>query len=152
MKKVLLALSLVALTNVAFAQATPIKVDVTFSDVFTYANSCSGESVDFTYTIEFSMRGTVNGNRVNTSIHQSEQYDGVGQTSGNTYHGNSQIKQTENYSLNNGQLIFDFVAHTMVTTPGGSNNLKISQTFHVTVNANGDVSVLRGDATTFECQ
>ena len=151
MKKVFFALGLVVLSNIAFAQATPIKFDDAYSIAGVLANPCSGELVDFNIEGTFSVRGTMNKNRASLNIHQSEKYDGVGQTSGNNYSGHGQANQHQNIDLVDGYGNANGVLTVIITTSGGGNNYKVRQTFHITVNANGVVTVNRGSATV-ECQ
>jgi hypothetical protein len=151
MKKVLLTLALVVITNLAFAQAMPIKSDDSFSGMFTFSNPCTGENVDMNISSKFSLRGTINGNRVNIIAHISGKYNGVGQTSGADYIGHGQLNDHLNFSLQNGQAVYNFVLRVNITTPGGGNNFKLRESFHITVNAKGEVTVVRGDFTV-ECQ
>ena len=149
MKKIFFVLML--LTSAAFGYsfaptgATPIKFDASGSGAFTFNNTCTGEMVTLNYTSDFSVRGVINGNRVSLSFHIQDHYDGTGNTSGANYQGSGNLNETVNFSLNNGQGEVNFVEHVIITTAGGGNNLKINASFHLTVNANGDVTVSRGD-------
>ena len=155
MKKLSLVLMLFAVSSLSFAfspQAiTPIKVDIPVSFTTTINNPCTGELVTLTETGEINLRGVINDNRVNISEHVSIQLNGVGQTSGATYVGHISKNVTQNISLINGELEFNVVINVNLNTSGGGNNIKETITFHVTVNANGDVTINRIDVS-FVCQ
>ncbi|RZK09686.1 MAG: hypothetical protein EOO43_21035 [Flavobacterium sp.] len=153
MKKFLLALSFITVVTLVFSftkapspqQATPIQFDDAYSFTGSYFNECTGETMELTADVTYSVRGVINNNRLNITIHTKEKYDGDG------YTGMIQVRESENASLTNGQYVGTFTATGILTTPGGGNNIKFADTFHVTVNANGDVSVDRG-ANTRVCQ
>ena len=140
---------LFAVSSLSFAfgpqATTPIKVDIPISFTGSFNNSCTGEMVTLTETGELNFRGVINDNRVNLSEHVNVQLNGVGQTSGATYVGHVSENITINRSLINGAVEFNFVVNVNINTSGGGNNVKITLTFHVTVNANGDVTVVRSD-------
>jgi hypothetical protein len=155
MKKVFFALSLATLAVFTYSfvtpAATPIKEDIDDTYTTTFINPCTGEDVDLTYDGTISVRGVINNNRVNVTTQYNYQLSGEGQTSGATYVGHISEKFTENGSLNNGQFVFDVVVNANLNTSGGGNNVKETQTFHVTVNANGTVTVGRGESSAI-CQ
>ena len=150
MKKLSLVLMLFAVSSLSFAfgpqATTPIRFDAPISFTTNINNPCTGEVVTLTYTGDFSVRGVINDNRVNFTFHVNIQLDGVGQTSGAKYTGHISQNITANGSLNNGQFILNAVINANLNVSGGQNNVKESESFHVTVNANGDVTVIRGDA------
>jgi hypothetical protein len=147
MKKLSFTIILVALAALTYSfippPATPVHVDFPYSDFQVFTNPCTGEDVDLTYEGEINIRGVINNNRVNINLHANIHLDGVGQTSGDTYVGHISQKETLNGSLNNGQFVGSVVANANLNTSGGGNNVKETITFHVTVNANGDVTVVR---------
>src|SRR5215218_726420 len=98
MKKLLLAILLVAAATITYSfttasktnlvtvkAATPISFDVSYSGVDIFFNTCSGEVVTLNYEGTFSARGVINNNRANVSLHTVEKYEGTGATSGETY-------------------------------------------------------------------
>lgn len=156
MKKLSLVLILFAVSSLSFAfspqAATPIKADIPISFTTTFPNPCTGELVTLTYTGDISIRGVINGNRVNITEHFNVQLDGVGLTSGAKYTGHISQNLTQNGSLNNGQLTINDVLNANLNVSGGQNNVKESASFHVTVNANGDVTSFNIDGFTQTCQ
>ena len=147
MKKFLLALGIVSVATLSLSftkapslqQATPIQFDDEYSFTNTYFNECTSEMMELTADVSYSVRGVISNNRVNLTFHTLEKYDGDG------YTGIIQVRQSENGSLINGQFVGKFIATGILTTAGRGNNIKFSDTFHVTVNANGEVTVERGD-------
>ena len=146
---------LFAVSSLSFAfspqATTPIKFDAPISFTGSFFNSCTGESVNLTETGDISVRGVINDNRANFSLHYNIQLNGVGQTSGATYVGHVSQNITINRSLINGAVEFNVVVNVNLNTSGGGNNLKGGIRFHLTVNANGDVTVARLDSS-FGCQ
>ena len=100
MKKFLFPLVLVALAAITYSftttGATPVKFDASTSGTFTFGNPCTGELVDMNFTSDFSIRGVINGNRLNLNYHIQEHYDGTGQTSGAKYQGSGNQNETIN--------------------------------------------------------
>jgi hypothetical protein len=154
MKKLLFALFLIAAATLTYsftmapkaqlnsqAQATPIHFDDSYEFTQVFFNECTGELVELNATGEFSVRGSMNNNRFNITVHTMEKYEGE------NHRGSIMINEVQNGSLTNGQFVASFNANGILTTPGGGNNIKFSQTFHLTVNANGEVSVVRDEAT-----
>jgi hypothetical protein len=158
MKKIFLVLLLVAAATVTYsftlapaapstklAQATPIVFDDSYSFTDVFFNECSGEVVELDGTGEFSVRGVMNNNRFNITFHTVEKYVGE------NYTGTILLNETQTGSLTNGQFTASFKRSGILATPGGGNNIKFANTFHLTVNANGEVSIVR-DENTWVCQ
>ncbi|GAA4744196.1 hypothetical protein [Flavisolibacter ginsenosidimutans] len=165
MKKILLASGLIALSVLTYSfttagkshavkanAVTHIDVDIPISFTTTFNDLCTGELVDLTYNGTLSIHGVINNNRVNVSTQENIQLSGVGETSGATYVGHVTQNSTQNGSLNNSQFVFNDIVNANLNTAGGGNNVKESTAFHVTVNADGTVSVIRSEPFNQVCQ
>ena len=150
MKKIFFVLILATVATFTYSftnfAATPINAEIPISFTTNFNNPCTGEVVTLNYEGQLSIRGVINGNRVNISEHVNIDLSGVGQTSGATYVGHISENISQNGSLNNGQFVFNAVINANLNVSGGGNNVKETLTLHITVNANGDVTVIRGDA------
>lgn len=108
------------------------------------ANGGAGEDVLLSGTIHQVFHITSNANGFHLTTHQNPgDVTGTGQTTGDTYHGagsstyhlNVEAGQTVN-STNNFQLIGE----------GSASNLTLHVETHLTINANGEVTVSRSDS------
>lgn len=154
---VLVGLSVVGvLASVTAAQAgntTTTNTSTPFSgtDLVPCANGGAGEVVDFSGIVHGVVKTTINGNRVNVAMHGNYQGLGaVGETTGDTYVGNGAFNETFNMSLNNGSLENTFEEHVNLNGQGSAPNFKRKFIAHITVNANGDVTVFFTDVSV-EC-
>jgi hypothetical protein len=140
-----------ALASVTAAQAgnttiTNTSTPISFSAPVPCANGGVGEVVDFTGTIHELIRTTVNDNHVSSTLEENFQgLKGTGETTGDTYVGNGHVTESLSGSLTNGQLTETAVLHEAFNGQGSAPNLTISELFHITVNANGDVTTSFSD-------
>ena len=151
MKKFLLLLALAsvgALASVTAAQAgatttiTNSSTAISGSLFVSCANGGLGDLVDLTGTIHNVLRTTINGNRFSETFEGNYQgLTGVGETSGDTYIGNGAGHDTFNDSFTNGQATETFTDHFNAIGQGSASDLRITEFAHITVNANGDVTV-----------
>ena len=82
------------------------------------------------------------------SAHPSVVGTGVGVTSGNTYLYMDRLNESDNINLgNNDQVAFTFVENAPLISQGSLPNLMMRLNEHVTINANGDITVIRVDFT-----
>jgi len=136
-----------ALATVTAAQAgnttiTNTSFPVSFSEFVPCANGGAGEIVDFTGTVHSLLRTTINGNRFSQTFEGNYQgVTGTGETTGDTYVGDGAEHQTFNDSFTNGQFTGTFTTHVNFVGQGSAPNLTFSEVAHITVNANGDVTV-----------
>jgi hypothetical protein len=79
-------------------------------------------------------------------------FTAVGMTSGQKYTEHDSANQTINVNGNNPQFTEFFSQTLHVNTPGGKNNLALKELFHVTVNANGEVTAFNPDEFDFVCK
>jgi len=138
-------------TRPVSAQATAFTDSVRFPfafDVFVpCANNGAGEVVTLVGTLHevFHIVFDANG-RVHFKIHdQPQSVSGIGQTSGAKYQGTGVTQQQA------GTNPFTFVNNFRIIGQGPGNNFLVHQLFHVTVNANGNVTAFV-DRASFECR
>lgn len=95
---------------------------------------------------------TVNGNNVSMKDHaQPQGATLVGSDTGDIYHGTGVTQSHFKASLQNGQVSFTGINNFRMIGPGPGNNFLVHETFHVTVNANGDTTVFH-DNFSVECK
>lgn len=116
------------------------------------ANGGNGEFVQLQVVWRFLTHLTINDNHftLKTLIHEAGT-SGVGLTTGDKYHATGATNETITGSFNNGQFSDTFTESILVIGQGPSNNLRIFANFHVTINANGEVTVVI-DSVFFECK
>jgi hypothetical protein len=114
------------------------------------ANGGLGEEILFTGSLHLITHVTMGGNRVSVFEAAAFHETGTGLSTGDKYESTVAYRwQPVSGSLVNGQFSTAFVAHAAITGPGPGNNMYFPVTFHITINANGEVTaeVERGDFT-----
>jgi hypothetical protein len=114
------------------------------------ANGGLGEEILFTGSLHLITHMTISGNRVSVFEVAAFHETGTGLSTGDKYESTVAYRwQPVSGSLVNGQFLTAFVAHAAITGPGPGNNMYFPLTFHITINANGEVTaeVERGDFT-----
>jgi hypothetical protein len=107
------------------------------------SNGGSGEFVVFTGNLHVLTTFTINGNNVSGKYHfQPEGLTGVGQTTGDKYHGTGGTQGTFKGSLQNGQYQQTDVNNFRLIGQGPGNNFLVHDVVHTTINANGTVSTV----------
>jgi hypothetical protein len=127
----------------AFKTAPPAVVTDTPVEVcgpFTDFNPCTNEVVTTTGCISGNIHTVINGNRATVTIHAEANLDATG-PSGTEYNAHVNTSQHENISLVNGQGSTSAVVSIDFISKGPADNLHLIRTLHITVNANGDVTV-----------
>jgi hypothetical protein len=103
----------------------------------------AGEIVVLSGDLHVLFHGTINGNRFVMKAHfQPQGISGVGLTTGDKYQATGVTQETFGGSFVNGQFSDTFVNNFRIIGQGPGNNFLIHETFHVTVNANGEVTVV----------
>lgn len=116
------------------------------------ANGGSGEIVSASGTLHIENHITINGNRATIKEHfQPQGVGGVGLITGDSYRATGETQQIQTVSANNGSFEFTFVNNFKIIGQGPGNNFLVHENFHVTVNANGDVTTTVDNIST-ECQ
>jgi hypothetical protein len=144
--KLLLATLVVAglAASVATAGVTQNDVNQTtaFSVFVPCANGGAGENVSGTIDLHILTTATVNGNNVSGKSHFQPQGSSLlGEVTGDTYQATGVTQETFKGSLQNGQFTDTFVNNFRIIGHGPGNNFLVHEVTHITINANGDVTV-----------
>jgi len=106
------------------------------------ADGGAGENVDLSGNLHVLATLTINGNNFSLIMHDQPQgVSGTGETTGDKYQGTGVTQQSMKGSFQNGQANFTFIDRFDIIGQGPGNNFTIHETAHVTVNANGTVTV-----------
>jgi hypothetical protein len=156
MKQILALFAIaVMLVSVAAAHAavtTNDKQTTAFSVFVPCANGGAGESVDGTIDLHTLITSTVNGNNVSGKFHFEPQGgDLVGSVTGDKYQPTGVTQDHFKGSLQNGQFTETFVNNFRIIGQGPGNNFLVHEVFHITINANGDVTV-NHDRVSVDCK
>jgi hypothetical protein len=118
-----------------------IDVKETFPVQFSAWNMCTGEMVDFSGTGHLSIQGSVNNNGYNFKMHYNAMgIQGVGQTSGIIYRTTDSFNYHNKGSFENGQVVYNQTGTIRYTSAGNEPDLVSEDGWHLTVNANGEVT------------
>jgi hypothetical protein len=113
----------------------------TFSVQWSAWNECTGEMIDFSGTGHFKIQGSVNKNGYNFNIHyNAANIKGVGQTSGTVYRTMDSFNYHNKGNFNNGQMVWNQTGIIKYTSTGNAPNLYSEDNWHLTINANGEVT------------
>jgi hypothetical protein len=116
-------------------------IDISLVVFVPCANGGAGELVFLEGPLHVSISYTINGNNVSIKSHSQPQgISGVGQTTGDTYHATGVTHDNFKGSFNNGQLNETFVNNFRIIGQGPDNNFTVHENFHLTINANGDLT------------
>jgi len=146
MKRILTLCAVGALVaGVSVAQAAVTTNDtqtIPFSVFIPCANGGAGEVVSGDLPLHTLITSTVNGNKVSGKTHFQPQGGSlVGETTGDSYRPTGVTQDTFNGSLQNGLFTQTFINNFRIIGPGPGNNFLVHESFHVTINANGDTAV-----------
>jgi hypothetical protein len=147
MKRLIVVLALAALAAVpAAAEVTSnVRVDISGS----IANPCNGEIVNFAGTAHYVFRTTVDANGgLHVGVNANAQVKGTGATTGAKYVANEQLHQQINLA---GAGTTTLVHNLALKGQGQVPNFVLMERVHVTVNANGEVTVDRTESSS-ECR
>ena len=155
MKRILalcaIAAAVVGVTVASAAVTTNDKQTIAFS-VFVPCANGAGESVDGTITLHTLITSTINGNNVSGKFHfQPQGGDLVGSVTGDTYQPTGVTQGHFKGSLQNGQFTETDINNFRIIGQGPGNNFLVHQVFHITFNANGDVTVVH-DKVSVDCK
>ena len=144
-----IAVSVLALTAALLILSIPARAanttNVTTPISGFFQDACTGDILSFTGTVHDVMDTTVNGNTVHFVLHANIHITATGSPSGASYVGNQSINEAENFNLTSPQEEFDVTNILTAISQGSTPNLLFLQTEHLTVNANGTVTVSRID-------
>jgi hypothetical protein len=116
------------------------------------ANGGAGETVTLTGELHVLLTFTINGNNISGKTHfQPQGISGLGDVTGAKYQGTGVTQDQFKSSLQNGQFEESFVNNFRMIGQGPGNNFLVHENLHITVNANGDVTVMH-DNLSVECK
>ena len=116
------------------------------------ADGGAGELVELTGPLHTLITLTINGNHVSGFTHfQPQGLSGTGQTTGDKYQATGVTQDHFSGSFTNGQFNETFVNNFRIIGQGPGNNFLVHENVHITVNANGVVTVLH-DNFSIECR
>src|SRR4051812_15309757 len=157
MKKMMMLASVVLLLA---ALAVPAQAAVEVNDSFdTFlvvfvpcANGGAGEVVDLQGPLHVLISFTINGNHVSGDSHfQPQGISGTGESTGDKYQATGVTQDHFSGSLVNGQFNETFVNNFRIIGQGPGNNFLVHENFHLTINANGEVTTFH-DNFSVECK
>lgn len=137
----------------AFAEVTTNeKQDFATTVFIPCADNGAGELVDLEGTLHVVLTFTINGKNVSGKSHfQPQGVSGTGQTTGDKYQATGVTQSTFKNSLQNGQSQTTFINNFRIIGQGPGNNFLVHETMHITINANGEVTVTH-DNFSAECK
>jgi hypothetical protein len=108
----------------------------------------AGELVDLSGPLHTLITFTLNGNNVSGTAHfQPQGLSGTGDTTGDKYQATGVTKDTSfKVSFQNGQAQQTFVNNFRIIGQGPGNNFLVHEQAHITINANGIVTVLHDNS------
>ena len=102
-----------------------------------------GEIVDLSGPLHTLVTFTVNGNNVSGYFHfQPQGISGIGETTGEKYQATGVTAESLASSLQSAQANFTSINNFRIIGQGTGNNFLVHETLHLTINANGTVTVL----------
>jgi hypothetical protein len=102
----------------------------------------AGEMVDLSGPLHTLITLTINGDNFSEVMHfQPQGISGTGETTGAKYQATGVTEETTTGSFQNGHFNQTFVNRFDIIGQGPGNNFTIHETAHITINANGTVTV-----------
>jgi hypothetical protein len=112
----------------------------------------AGEIVDLSGSLHTLISFTINGNNVSGYFHfQPQGISGTGETTGANYQGTGVTQESFKNSLQNGQANLTSVNNFRIIGQGPGNNYLVHETLHVSVDADGAVTVFH-DNFSIDCK
>jgi hypothetical protein len=125
---------------------------IPFSVFVPCADGGAGEVISGTIDLHVLVTFTINGNNISGKDHFQPQGGSlVGETTGDVYRATGVTQDTFKGSLQNGQFTETFINNFRMIGPGPDNNYLVHEVFHITINANGDVTATH-DEFSVECK
>lgn len=118
------------------------KTDINLTVFVPCAAGGVGEVVDLSGPLHTLISFTINGNNVSGYFHfQPQGISGTGETTGANYQATGVTKESFKNSLQNGQANITSVNNFRIIGQGPGNNFLVHETTHVSINADGTVTV-----------
>lgn len=115
----------------------------TFPVDFILSDQCSGEDVEFTGSSTVSLAFSVNANTFHASIHITSHLDGVGLSTGARYKSDLEDSSERNGSFAGFPFETNAALNLNLIGQGTVANETIKETFHITIDGNGTMTVNR---------
>jgi opacity protein-like surface antigen len=116
--------------------------DISISVFIPCAAGGAGETVDLSGPLHTLVSVTINNNNVSGYTHfQPQGITGTGETTGLKYQATGVTRESFSQSLQNGVATLTYVNNFRIIGQGPGNNYLIHETMHVTINADGTVTV-----------
>lgn len=117
---------------------TNLKMPINIGVFIPCAAGGAGEVVVLSGNLHVLLQTTINDNSFHAKAHvQPQGISGTGSVTGDTYHGTGVTQSQFNGTVGEE---FTFINNFRIIGQGRGNNLLIHETFHVTVNANGEIT------------
>lgn len=127
-------------------------IDISLVVFVPCANGGAGELVDLNGPLHILITFNINGNSFSGKTHfQPHGISGVGLDTGDKYQGTGVTQGHFKGSFNNGQFNQTFVNNFRIIGQGPGNNFLVHKNFHLTINANGEVTTAH-DNFNVECK
>src|SRR5713226_6518995 len=128
------------------------KTDINLSIFVPCAVGGVGETIDMSGPLHTLISMTVNGNSVSGHFHfQPQGISGTGETTGAKYNATGVTEQSFKSSLQNGQANLTYVNNFRIIGQGAGNNYLVHETLHITINADGTLTVFH-DNFSIDCK
>ena len=152
----MMMMCLVAMTIMVVQANAAVQVnnttDISISVFIPCAAGGAGEVVDLSGPLHTLISFTVNANNASGYFHfQPQGITGTGETTGLKYQATGITQQSFSGSLQNGQANLTFVNNFRIIGQGPGNNFLVHETMHVTINADGTLTV-SFDNLTVDCK
>jgi hypothetical protein len=136
-------LGLASLAALAAPSQAANQINLSFPISDTLFDPCTGEIVDLNGTARIVGDLTINDNHASLMFHSDAVESGFGQTSGAPYRLLANFSDHIEGSLVNGQFTqTTVIRNERLVAAGGQNNyFAFDDTYHITIDANGDVTV-----------
>jgi hypothetical protein len=106
------------------------------------ANGDAGENVTLNGLLHIQLHITINGNSILIKEHfQPQGVDGFGEITGEKYQGTGVSQDVSRSDFNGFPFEFNLTDSFKIIGQGPGNNFLVQETFHVAINANGEVTV-----------
>ena len=139
-------------SNAAQAIVSNEKIPISLTVSIPCANGGAGEDVVLSGFLHALSTTTVNGNNVRGKFHfQPQGITGVGSITGDKYQATGVTQDQFKGSLINGHYEETYINNFRIIGQGKGNNYLLHETYHVTVNANGVLTVYI-DKITSDCK
>ena len=134
---------------ISAALARPAQAEVVVNQIVEFnlevfvpcANGGLGEVVALSGPLHIVITFTINGNKISGKTHaQPQGFSGIGMDTGDNYQGTGVTQDIFNDSLQNGLFNETFINNFRIVGQGPGNNFLLHEDFHLTINANGEVS------------